>query len=255
MATYLRNINKLTSNVTLATVRQKDWILAMTCCIGETSSGWEKCNMVIIFLQAMINSISVIRAVLCKIDKTCWRTIDENPDESDSKEGVGDWLLRKVADMAAWKQRDTAPCHNNRAWRYWAYGPHVRIPSFAMTFNSPYPPYDPTDTNGYVLTIISWSKLMSPLFLDSRTTRTFTASYITSWSGSSRRYETVVRRWPVIITGVVDQLHNACHAFSLEARQPGSDAHTLELRIAEGKGIIEQISKLKYQMGRNHPLE
>jgi Damage-control phosphatase ARMT1-like domain len=68
------------------------------------------------------------------------------------------------------------------------------------------------------------------------------------------RYETVIKRWPVIITGVIDQVHNACHVYSLQSQQPDPDKD-LDARVAEGKGIIEQISKLKYQMARDHPLE
>lgn len=66
-----------------------------------------------------------------------------------------------------------------------------------------------------------------------------------------------MKRWPVIITGVIDQLHNVCHKLSLELQQPGPETHVqiLEAKIAEGKSIIEQISKLKYQMGRDHSLE
>lgn len=70
----------------------------------------------------------------------------------------------------------------------------------------------------------------------------------------SNRYETVIKRWPVIITGVIDQLHNACHVYSLQSQQPNAK-EDVDAKIAEGKGIIEQISKLKYQMARDHPLE
>ncbi|KAF8235878.1 DUF89 domain-containing protein [Tricholoma matsutake] len=86
-----------------------------------------------------------------------------------------------------------------------------------MAFELPYPPYDPTDKAGF-------------------------------------SYETVIKRWPVIITGVIDQLHNACHVYSLQSQQPNAK-EDVDAKIAEGKGIIEQISKLKYQMARDHPLE
>ncbi|KAF8064163.1 DUF89 domain-containing protein [Lyophyllum atratum] len=88
----------------------------------------------------------------------------------------------------------------------------------AALFTSPYPPYDPTDESGF-------------------------------------SYQTVVKRWPVIITGVIDQLYRDCHDLSLESQKPDADTSTMENKIAEGKGIIEKISKLKYQMGRDHPLE
>ncbi|RDB19624.1 hypothetical protein Hypma_013262 [Hypsizygus marmoreus] len=87
-----------------------------------------------------------------------------------------------------------------------------------MTFEPPHPPYDPTDKTGF-------------------------------------SYETVVKRWPVIITGVIDQIHNVCHKLSLELQRPNAEKETAEAKVAEGKVIIEKLSKLKYQMGRDHPLE
>ncbi|KAG6837775.1 hypothetical protein H0H93_001702 [Arthromyces matolae] len=87
-------------------------------------------------------------------------------------------------------------------------------------FSSPYPPYDPTDK--------------------------------TSFS-----YETVVKRWPIIITGVIDQLYKECHILSLESQTDDGHESTLDLevKLSEGKNIIEKLSKLKYQMGRDHPLD
>ncbi|KAG6901946.1 hypothetical protein C0995_006468 [Termitomyces sp. Mi166 len=46
-----------------------------------------------------------------------------------------------------------------------------------------------------------------------------------------------------------------CHTLSLESQKDGADQTTLDAKIAEGKTIIEKLSKLKYQMGRDHPLE
>ncbi|KAF8961610.1 hypothetical protein BDZ97DRAFT_1664024 [Flammula alnicola] len=89
-----------------------------------------------------------------------------------------------------------------------------------MTFLSPYPPYDPTDKSGY---------------------------------------ETVVKRWPIIITGVVDYLHNACHTLSIQlngiADGDGEKRAALQKKVTEGTGIIEKVSKLKYEMARDRPLE
>lgn len=69
------------------------------------------------------------------------------------------------------------------------------------------------------------------------------------------RYETVLKRWPVIITGVIDQLYQVCHVLSLESQKPDATKQVYDGKINEGKGIIEQISKLKYGMARDHPLE
>ncbi|KAJ6468966.1 DUF89 domain-containing protein [Mycena vulgaris] len=87
-------------------------------------------------------------------------------------------------------------------------------------FEAPYPPYDPTDTAGF-------------------------------------SYTTVVHRWPVIITGVIDRLHRLSHDLCLEvnATHDETEKEALNLRVEEAKGIIEQISKLKYEMGRNYVMQ
>ncbi len=71
------------------------------------------------------------------------------------------------------------------------------------------------------------------------------------------RYETVVKRWPVIITGIIDRLCRVNHDLTLEIQQGPESANLpdVQAKITESKGIIEQISKLKYHMGRDHPLE
>ncbi|KIK09488.1 hypothetical protein K443DRAFT_82818 [Laccaria amethystina LaAM-08-1] len=70
-------------------------------------------------------------------------------------------------------------------------------------------------------------------------------------------YETVVRRWPIIITGVIDDVHQACHLLSLESQKVSEElkASDSSTKSDEGKEIIAKISKLKYQMGRDHPLD
>lgn len=65
----------------------------------------------------------------------------------------------------------------------------------------------------------------------------------------------MVKRWPVIITGVIDQLHNTCHELSLQAQKPGATKDELQSKIEEGQAVIGRISKLKYDMGRDHALE
>jgi hypothetical protein len=72
---------------------------------------------------------------------------------------------------------------------------------------------------------------------------------------NGHRYETVLRRWPVIITSVIDELYNICHVLSLESQKPDADTELYNIKITEAKGIIEKISKLKYGMARDHPLE
>ncbi|KAF7323249.1 hypothetical protein HMN09_00105700 [Mycena chlorophos] len=85
----------------------------------------------------------------------------------------------------------------------------------------PFPPYDPTDTNGF-------------------------------------SYKTVVHRWPVIITGVIDRMHRLSHDLVLEANASTTDdAHKADLnvKVTEAKTIIASISRLKYEMGRDYVLQ
>jgi damage-control phosphatase, subfamily III len=71
------------------------------------------------------------------------------------------------------------------------------------------------------------------------------------------RYETVVKRWPVILTGVIDHLHNLNHNLSLQFQSLSDEAQNgiIKAKIAESTAIIEKISRLKYQMGRDKALE
>ncbi|TFK69791.1 DUF89-domain-containing protein [Pluteus cervinus] len=89
-------------------------------------------------------------------------------------------------------------------------------------FKSPYPPCDPQDKAGV----------------------------------RNASFETVVRRWPVIITGVIDHLYNSCHELSLQVQaEEVQDEDVKNAKLEQGKQIIEKLSKLKYQMGRDHALE
>ncbi|KIY74156.1 DUF89 domain-containing protein [Cylindrobasidium torrendii FP15055 ss-10] len=78
-------------------------------------------------------------------------------------------------------------------------------------FQAPYPPYDPTDREGF-------------------------------------SYETVLKRWPVILAGIVDTLHRENH----NAIVGGNKNPT---KVEEGNALIELIGKLKYEMARDKPLE
>jgi hypothetical protein len=59
-----------------------------------------------------------------------------------------------------------------------------------------------------------------------------------------------VRRWPVIVTSIVDHVHNACDDLAFN----GNGASDAEAKLVEGKQIIAKISELKYHMGRDHDL-
>ena len=63
----------------------------------------------------------------------------------------------------------------------------------------------------------------------------------------------MVRRWPIIITSIVDNVHNACNDLTLN---PGDvDVEAIQAKLQEGKEIISKVSELKYHMGRDHALE
>ena len=53
----------------------------------------------------------------------------------------------------------------------------------------------------------------------------------------------------VIITNVIDCVYQANHDLEVS-----TENHENAPRIAEGKAIIEQASKLKHDMGRDRPL-
>ncbi|KAH8094465.1 DUF89 domain-containing protein [Cristinia sonorae] len=86
-------------------------------------------------------------------------------------------------------------------------------------FAAPFPAYDPTDKSG--------------------------------------SYDTVVRRWPIILTNIIDTVYKLNHKLGTDSELLDSeyDQATVRKKIEEGKGVIERISKLKYEMARDRPLE
>ena len=71
-----------------------------------------------------------------------------------------------------------------------------------------------------------------------------------------KSYETVVKRWPIILTSIIDNIYRVNHSLSVaQSDSPAHENALSEEKIEEGKGLIEQISKLKYEMGRDRPLE
>ncbi len=67
-----------------------------------------------------------------------------------------------------------------------------------------------------------------------------------------------MKRWPIILTGIIDTIYRADHDISvtLPSLAAGSTEEVeAQAKISEGKGIIEKISKLKYDMARDRPLE
>lgn len=70
-------------------------------------------------------------------------------------------------------------------------------------------------------------------------------------------YETVLKRWPIIITNMIDHVHRLMHDVTMESREltqsSGKDA--LDTKVEEGKYIISKASRLKYRMARDQELE
>ncbi|KAH9893939.1 DUF89 domain-containing protein [Cubamyces lactineus] len=86
-------------------------------------------------------------------------------------------------------------------------------------FQAPYPPWDFTDRNSFA-------------------------------------FETVLRRWPVILTGIIDNIYCRNHdlGVSLPSKSEEEKA-TVEVIIEEGKKIISKIGEVKYDMARDRVLQ
>lgn len=56
-----------------------------------------------------------------------------------------------------------------------------------------------------------------------------------------------MHRWPIILTKLIDHIHNVNHELTINGT--GSE------RIEEGKEIIGKASKLKYEMSRDRALQ
>ncbi|KAG6370737.1 hypothetical protein JVT61DRAFT_11124 [Boletus reticuloceps] len=83
-----------------------------------------------------------------------------------------------------------------------------------------------------------------------------------SLSDDCRSYDTVLKRWPVIITSIIDHVHRLIHDMTMEAKRLAESSEdtlehvkALEDKIEEGKEIISKASRLKYRMARDQELE
>lgn len=69
----------------------------------------------------------------------------------------------------------------------------------------------------------------------------------------------MVKRWPIILTGIIDTIYRIDHELSVSLPAAGgtdkAEVPQAEEKLAEGKLIIEKISKLKYDMARDRLLE
>lgn len=70
-------------------------------------------------------------------------------------------------------------------------------------------------------------------------------------------YETVVKRWPIILTKIIDQIHRENHEVTMRSVNAGegTELKSWEPQVDEGKGIIGKVSRLKYEMARDKELQ
>ena len=67
----------------------------------------------------------------------------------------------------------------------------------------------------------------------------------------------MLKRWPVILTGIIDTIYRVDHdlGVSLDDLPPDSEQVLKgNEKIEEGKGIIEKIGAIKYEMARDKAL-
>ena len=72
----------------------------------------------------------------------------------------------------------------------------------------------------------------------------------------------MLKRWPIILTKLIDHIHRVNHELTVaaaradvEATSQGAMDPNWEVRVEEGKSIIEKVSKLKYEMARDRALQ
>lgn len=134
-------------------------------------------------------------------------------------------------------------------------------------FEAPFPPYDPTDKTRFVLHprnklgFITESQhhhthVARPAASGTccQTSLPQIAHFIIPFLVS---YVTVLKRWPVILTQIIDTIYHADHdlGISLASIESAAEKSKVEEKIEEGKAIISKISQVKYEMARNRPLE
>ncbi|KAI1790587.1 hypothetical protein LXA43DRAFT_1015926 [Ganoderma leucocontextum] len=79
------------------------------------------------------------------------------------------------------------------------------------------------------------------------------------WDFTNRNsfaFETVLKRWPVILTGIIDNIYCRNHDLGVSLdNKTTEDAVAIEEQISEGKKIIGKIGEIKYDMARDRPLQ
>ncbi|KAJ8480751.1 hypothetical protein ONZ51_g6456 [Trametes cubensis] len=71
-----------------------------------------------------------------------------------------------------------------------------------------------------------------------------------------KRFETVLKRWPVILTGIIDDIYRRNHdlGVSLPSRREEDKADIVEI-IEEGKEIVSKVGKVKDDLARDRVLQ
>ena len=68
----------------------------------------------------------------------------------------------------------------------------------------------------------------------------------------STTHAPTVKRWPIILTQLIDHIYQKNHALTMSKEDPAEPAS--DAKIAEGKALIEKVSLLKSEMGRDRAL-
>ncbi|KAI0351611.1 DUF89 domain-containing protein [Trametes cingulata] len=70
-------------------------------------------------------------------------------------------------------------------------------------------------------------------------------------------FETVLKRWPVILTGIIDNIYCRNHdlGVSLPSNTDPEEKARIEEIIGEGKAIISKVGEVKYDMARDRALK
>ncbi|EKM77046.1 hypothetical protein AGABI1DRAFT_130770 [Agaricus bisporus var. burnettii JB137-S8] len=66
-------------------------------------------------------------------------------------------------------------------------------------------------------------------------------------------YDTVLRRWPSTLAGVIDELNQQCQGISLLVKEGSISKEVGDVKIEETSSIMNKISLFKHEMTQNEP--
>jgi hypothetical protein len=117
---------------------------------------------------------------------------------------------------------------------------------------APYPQDDPTEVSGYVKPSALSCEAHSLAAL-----RESCLHYDRFGTYCALSYETVLKRWPKILTGIVNQVYCVNHNLTIRLQSSGvdNDTENVQDHIEEGRKLIELFGFLKYRMARDMKME